>query len=387
MSVVQQQSPGERVIGGVVRPCLSCKEACPGLQPHPWRRVCVSCGCSLEDHGPHSDAEDDQRMGRLLADSGYAHLTAKVKGGGGLRVYKRNRMIVTVPVVTRKDPTFNTVTYDWAPAGLTQTLAMQYMELVPEARRPVAGTQGALYRRRQLFRQLPRHDQDPMACHSLNTQAQISSMLLFVRSYKEKALGVGLVGLPGEGPALKHATAKLRNGGAKESQHSTAGNEAKESQHSTASNEAKESQHSTASNEAKESQHSTASNEAKESQHSTAINDAKESCNGPEDCIGPNETQHYCSGCGAVAPGSSPVVFAEWAGWGRMWHSSCFVCADCGEELVDLLYFWEGSALLCGRHYCERSRPRCRGCDELIFSEEFQRDANGQAWHDAHYCC
>lgn len=37
-------------------------------------------------------------------------------------MYKRNRMIVTNPVVTRKDPTFNTTTYDWAPAGLNQTL-------------------------------------------------------------------------------------------------------------------------------------------------------------------------------------------------------------------------------------------------------------------------
>lgn len=61
-------------------------------------------------------------MGRLLADSRYAHLTAKVKGSDGLRVYKRNRMIITNPVVSRKDPTFNTITYDWAPPGLTQKL-------------------------------------------------------------------------------------------------------------------------------------------------------------------------------------------------------------------------------------------------------------------------
>lgn len=76
----------------------------------------------MVDHAPGNDPEDDQRMGRLLADSPCAHLTAKVKGGGGLRMYKRNRMIVTNPVVSRKDPTFNTTTYDWAPAGLNQTL-------------------------------------------------------------------------------------------------------------------------------------------------------------------------------------------------------------------------------------------------------------------------
>lgn len=82
----------------------------------------MTCGCSGVDHVPGGDAEDDQHMGRLLAGSPCAHLTTKVKGGGGLRTYKRNRMIVTNPVVSRKDPTFNTTTYDWAPAGLNQTL-------------------------------------------------------------------------------------------------------------------------------------------------------------------------------------------------------------------------------------------------------------------------
>ncbi|KAL0161806.1 hypothetical protein M9458_045531, partial [Cirrhinus mrigala] len=56
-----------------------------------------------EEHVSNSDTEDDRK-------SRYAHLTTKVKGGDGTRVYKRNRMIVTNPVVSRKDPTFNTVT-------------------------------------------------------------------------------------------------------------------------------------------------------------------------------------------------------------------------------------------------------------------------------------
>lgn len=82
----------------------------------------MTCGCSGVNHVPGGDAEDDQHMGRLLAGSPCSHLTTKVKGGGGLRTYKRNRMIVTNPVVSRKDPTFSTTTYDWAPAGLNQTL-------------------------------------------------------------------------------------------------------------------------------------------------------------------------------------------------------------------------------------------------------------------------
>lgn len=86
------------------------------------RKICKLCKCSQEDHSLSSDAEDDRKIGRLLSDSKYSSLTARVKGGDGVRIYKRNRMIITNPIVSRKDPTFDTVTYEWAPPGLTQKL-------------------------------------------------------------------------------------------------------------------------------------------------------------------------------------------------------------------------------------------------------------------------
>ncbi|XP_051550498.1 LIM and cysteine-rich domains protein 1 isoform X2 [Myxocyprinus asiaticus] len=203
---VQKMSVGRPAAGrGVL--CLTCKGICAGFQPHSWRKACTQCHCSLEEHMSSSDSEDDRKVGRLLAESRYAHLTTKVKGGDGLRVYKRNRMIVTNPVVSRKDPTFNTVTYDWAPPGLTQKLAMQYMELLPADKRPVASTEGALYRHRQLIRQLPLYDQDPSCCHSLSEE-ELRAMTDFVRSYKEEALGVGEVALPGEGGTTKQKNEK-----------------------------------------------------------------------------------------------------------------------------------------------------------------------------------
>lgn len=62
-----------------------------------------------------SELEDDRKIGRLLMDSKYSTLTARVKGGDGIRIYKRNRMIMTNPIATGKDPTFDTITYEWAP--------------------------------------------------------------------------------------------------------------------------------------------------------------------------------------------------------------------------------------------------------------------------------
>ncbi|XP_038135569.1 LIM and cysteine-rich domains protein 1 [Cyprinodon tularosa] len=321
--------------------CLLCKGSCSGYQPHSWRKACMACGCSSADHAPEGDQEDDQRMGRLLGDSPCSHLTAKVKGGGGLRVYKRNRMIVTNPVVSRKDPTFHTTTYDWAPAGLNQKLAMQYMELLPESQRPVSGTAGALQRRRQLLSQLPVYDQDPMKCQSLGSEEEVSTMILFVKQFKQEVLGVGEVALPGEGGALREAAAQRM---AKELK-----------DHS---------------DKADTAQH------LNQSSISSAVNGTS------------NQTEYRCIGCQQEVLKDSPAVYAERAGYlDALWHPTCFVCSVCGHGLVDLVYFWSNQKLLCGRHYCESVWPRCSGCDELIFCRSFRRAKDGRAWHPQHYSC
>lgn len=61
----------------------------------------------------------------------------------------------------------------------------------------MAGTEGAVYRRQQMARQLPEHDQDPSKCHEL-TPAEVKQMQEYVRKYKDEALGVGDVMLPEE---------------------------------------------------------------------------------------------------------------------------------------------------------------------------------------------
>lgn len=51
--------------------------------------------------------------------------------------------------------------------------AMQFMQLIPECQRPVAGTDGALQRRRKLLTQLPIYDQDPVKCQSLASEEEV----------------------------------------------------------------------------------------------------------------------------------------------------------------------------------------------------------------------
>ncbi|KAJ6654103.1 hypothetical protein lerEdw1_007467 [Lerista edwardsae] len=81
-----------------------------------------------------------------------------------------------------------------------------------------------------------------------------------------------------------------------------------------------------------------------------------------------------------------PAVYAERAGYDKLWHPVCFVCSTCRELLVDMIYFWKNGKLYCGRHYCDSEKPRCAGCDELIFSNEYTQ-AEGQSWHLKHFCC
>ncbi|XP_028823069.1 LIM and cysteine-rich domains protein 1 [Denticeps clupeoides] len=321
----------EQPVKGGGAPCLTCKGICTGFQPHSWRKACTVCYCSQQDHASCSDTEDDRKIGQLLANSRYAHLTAKVKGVDGVRVYKRNRMIITNPVVSRKDPTFSTITYDWAPPGLTQKLAIQYMEMLPEARRPVSGTEGALYRRRQLMSQLPMHDQDPSNCHRLS-EAELKAMTVFIRIFKEQVLGVGEVALPGEFGAAQDNMPQQKEG--------------------------------------------TSHQELQQNTKPTSNESLKTS----------SKNTYLCSGCGELVVLNSPVVYAERAGYEMLWHPSCFACNECREPLVDLIYFWKNGILLCGRHYGQSELPRCAGCDELIFSELYH-NADGQTWHKEHYCC
>ncbi|XP_033879011.3 LIM and cysteine-rich domains protein 1-like isoform X1 [Acipenser ruthenus] len=311
-------------------PCLRCKGICTGFQPHSWRKLCQVCRCCPGDHDLYSDAEDDRKIGRLLTDSKNSSLTARVKGGDGERIYKRNRMIITNPIVSRKDPTFDTITYEWAPPGLTQKLAILYMELIPKEMQPVAGTEGAYHRRRQLLRQLPVYDVDPTQCLSLS-EGEVGAMEEFVKLYKQDALGVGEVALPGEAGTAKDEGKQPPKNGKKTPQET-----------------------------------------------SSAPNGTVTDCN--------KKSEYYCERCKQVAPLGSPVVFAERGGYARLWHPTCFVCCRCSEALVDLIYFWKDESLMCGRHYCEAVRPRCAGCDEIIFSEDYQQ-MEGLTWHRNHFSC
>ncbi|KAF3855258.1 hypothetical protein F7725_023313 [Dissostichus mawsoni] len=241
--------------------CLKCKDKCEGFELHFWRKICRNCKCGLTEHNVQMISEENKKVGKLFEDTKYTGLIAKLKtdgvpsyrgnmvtismpssgtayivppgassssvvrppatagsvqpaGGaagpargaagssGGVRPpaasltpLKANRVPVTVSLASAntvpRDVPMMSVTYEWAPP------AARYIELLPAEKRPVAGTEGAVYRRQQMARQLPEHDQDPAQCHELSP-AEVKQMQLFVRKYKDEALGVADVILPEE---------------------------------------------------------------------------------------------------------------------------------------------------------------------------------------------
>ncbi|XP_049627003.1 testin [Suncus etruscus] len=312
---------------GYGAPCFKCKEKCEGFELHFWRKICRNCKCGQEEHDILLSNEEDRKVGKLFEDTKYTTLIAKLKSDG-IPMYKRNVMILTNPVAAKKNVSINTVTYEWAPPVQNQALARQYMQMLPKEKQPVAGSEGAQYRKKQLAKQLPAHDQDPSKCHELSPK-EVKEMQQFVKKYKSEALGVGDVKLPkdmdGPGPDRTHIPGGDRS--------------------TTAP---------------------VGSIENKSAEHKT------------------NQYSCYC--CKQSMKEGDPAVYAERAGYDKLWHPACFVCSACHELLVDMIYFWKNGKLYCGRHYCDSEKPRCAGCDELIFSNEYTQ-AENQNWHLKHFCC
>uniref|UniRef100_A0A3B4EY30 Testin n=1 Tax=Pundamilia nyererei TaxID=303518 RepID=A0A3B4EY30_9CICH len=291
--------------------CLKCKDKCEGFELHFWRKICRNCKCGLTEHDVAMNSEENKKVGKLFEDTKYTGLIAKLKTDG-IPSYQGNMVTITLP---------SPATAYTVPPSATSTVvppsarAVRYIELLPPEKRPVVGTEGAAYRRQQMARQLPEHDQDPSRCHELSP-AEVKLMQQYVRKYKDEALGVGDVMLPEE-------MALVQAGG---------------------------------------------------------LGGSSVGVGGAPSAGG------SCHQCQQPMRKGEPAVYAERAGYDKMWHPACFVCCTCNELLVDMIYFWKKGKMYCGRHYGDSEKPRCGGCDELIFSNEYTQ-AEGQNWHLKHFCC
>ncbi|XP_078322633.1 prickle planar cell polarity protein 3-A-like isoform X2 [Crassostrea virginica] len=93
-----------------------------------------------------------------------------------------------------------------------------------------------------------------------------------------------------------------------------------------------------------------------------------------------------CDQCKGEIESTDLAVYAPKLGVEMCWHPACFVCCQCEELLVDLVYCSHTKKLFCERHYAEQIRPRCPACDELIFSGEYTK-AMDENYHKDHLAC
>lgn len=94
-----------------------------------------------------------------------------------------------------------------------------------------------------------------------------------------------------------------------------------------------------------------------------------------------------CKSCLQAIYAGTVAVKAHRAGNEAVWHPKCFTCHTCGDLLADLVYFFHQGNIYCGRDLAVILKiPRCKACDELIFTAEYTA-AEGSTFHIKHFCC
>uniref|UniRef100_A0A8D8WBB8 Prickle-like protein 2 n=1 Tax=Cacopsylla melanoneura TaxID=428564 RepID=A0A8D8WBB8_9HEMI len=83
-------------------------------------------------------------------------------------------------------------TFDWIPPNVSSELAAEYMQQFPANKLPISGSDGALYRRQQLEKQVPLHDLNSNLCHNLTTD-EVKALTDYLENLKQNVVGQGMI--------------------------------------------------------------------------------------------------------------------------------------------------------------------------------------------------
>uniref|UniRef100_A0A915CGD9 Uncharacterized protein n=1 Tax=Parascaris univalens TaxID=6257 RepID=A0A915CGD9_PARUN len=325
---------------GAGSPCLKCD--CSGLDLHFWRKICKVCSCRMDDHDIIMPEMDHGKVivGRLfdfipafeqklnlssrsttssLPRSSPSSLTQSAS-----RIAKKAipNLLFNVRMEDDVEKEKAVTEYTWVPTG-DRVLVSKYFDALPENERPIAGTQGAVDRRRKLQYQLPHHDTDITAAKSIVSDADREQHSRFLATLKEKVVGVGQLIEWNDENRVDAISIHGATGIARDD--STVG--------------------------------------------------ADESSN-----------YGRCEACHKKMKRGEVAIVTDHGRPDEVWHPNCFRCRTCDQRLVDMLYFYKDGCYYCGRHFGDLMYPRCSGCDELIFSKEYTY-AEDKNWHFDHFCC
>ncbi|XP_076847669.1 LOW QUALITY PROTEIN: uncharacterized protein prickle3 [Brachyhypopomus gauderio] len=152
------------------QPCMRCGEQCPGFCMHGWRKICVHCKCTREEHAVRSvPGQLEKMMTKLVSD------------------FQRHS-------ISDDDSGCASEEYAWVPPGLKPEQVYQYFSCIPEDKVPYVNSPGERHRIKQLLHQLPAHDSEPQYCNTLDQEEQ-KELRLFSQQRKRENLGRGVVRL------------------------------------------------------------------------------------------------------------------------------------------------------------------------------------------------
>lgn len=177
---------------GAGSPCLQCKDNCPGLDLHFWRKVCKNCKCKKESHDVQEEDDISAKFEILFGLSkctpSQAVLDLKLRfpapGEGDVTEEEDRGRGGSYP---KKQ-----YTLDWVPPNISSELAAEYMQQLPASKLPISGSDGALYRRQQLEKQVPLHDLNANLCHNL-TSDEVKCLSDYLENLKQNVAGQGKI--------------------------------------------------------------------------------------------------------------------------------------------------------------------------------------------------
>ncbi|KAM6922627.1 LIM domain-binding protein 3-like isoform 2-T2 [Lycodopsis pacificus] len=71
----------------------------------------------------------------------------------------------------------------------------------------------------------------------------------------------------------------------------------------------------------------------------------------------------------------------------QTWHTTCFVCAACGQPFGNSLFHMEDGEPYCEKDYIALFSTKCHGCDFPVEAGDKFIEALGHTWHDTCFVC
>ncbi|KAF2903813.1 hypothetical protein ILUMI_02365 [Ignelater luminosus] len=364
------------------QPCLECNKCSLGYSPHLWRKNCNHCKCGRDGHEVIVEHGAKARLGFIISNDG---------------LEPRN------------------LGYSFVPPGLTTARQVdQFYSAIPAFDVPRLGTKGEVSRTQRLLKQLPRQDLSLKACKFIEAENK-SSYQDFITARNEIALDIGVarlapsnstcagcnksiavqqacVSAPRMGNNLWHPgcfRCTSCNDLLVDLAYCVQDDKIYCERHYA---ELLKPRCASCDELIFSGEYTKAMNKDWHGQHFCCWQ-CDESLTGQRYVL--REEHPYCVACYESVFANSCEKCSRTIGIDskdlsykdKHWHEACFLCATCGDSLVDKQFGSKGDRIYCGRCYDEQFASRCDGCGQIFRAGTKKMEYKTRQWHEKCFCC